>query len=248
MPDGCRLAADVFVPDGGTSVKRPTIAILTPYCRRFALAPGATNVEASPNTSSYRDMFVPRGYVVAVVDGRGTGASFGTRDAFRSPRERQDYRAIADWIVAQPWSDGSTLDHDRRDLRQQFSYFRDPALLGPAPVDADIDGSEAKAAVRSHLANFRMPDFMSDFKFRDDRLAYDPDFNTTSFSPCNYVASVPEDVAVHAISGWTDGAGYANGSIARRKVPHPTTIAQHGHGTHLREAMRARCRSEDPSY
>jgi hypothetical protein len=51
------------------------------------------------------------------------------------------------------------LDHDRRDLRQQFPYFRDPALLGPAPVDADIDGSEAKAAVRSHLANFRMPDF-----------------------------------------------------------------------------------------
>jgi predicted acyl esterase len=61
MPDGCRLAADVFVPDGGTSVKRPTIVILTPYCRRFALAPGATNVEACPNTSSYRDMFVPRG-------------------------------------------------------------------------------------------------------------------------------------------------------------------------------------------
>jgi putative CocE/NonD family hydrolase len=275
MPDGCRLAADVFVPDGDASVKRPTIVILTPYCRRFALAPDATNVEASPNTSSYRDMFVPRGYVVAVVDARGTGASFGTRDSFRSPRERQDYHAIADWIIAQPWSDGSigatgisylgaacdflastghpavkaiaplfavwdtyadnyypggllikrlaqvydelmvALDHDRRDLRQQFPYFRDPALLGPAPVDADIDGLEAKAAVRSHLANFRMPDFMSDFKFRDDTLPYDPGFNATSFSPCSYAESIPEDVAVYAISGWTDGAGYANGSIAR---------------------------------
>jgi putative CocE/NonD family hydrolase len=107
------------------------------------------------------------------------------------------------------------LDHDRRDLRQQFPYFRDSALLGPAPVDADIDGSEVKAAIRSHLANFRMPDFMSDFKFRDDTLAYDPDFNATSFSPCNYAASIPEDVEVYAISGWTDGAGYANGSIAR---------------------------------
>jgi len=43
---------------------------------------------------------------VVVVDARGTGASFGTRDSFRSPRERADYKAIADWIVAQPWSDG----------------------------------------------------------------------------------------------------------------------------------------------
>ena len=49
---------------------------------------------------------MPRGYAVVVVDVRGTGASFGTRDSFRSPREREDSREIADWIVAQPWSDG----------------------------------------------------------------------------------------------------------------------------------------------
>jgi predicted acyl esterase len=30
-------------------------------------------------------MFVPRGYVLVVVDVRGSGASFGTRDSFRSP-------------------------------------------------------------------------------------------------------------------------------------------------------------------
>ena len=52
-------------------------------------------------------MFVPRGYALVVVDARGTGASFGTRDSFRRPRERADYKAIADWIVAQPWSDGA---------------------------------------------------------------------------------------------------------------------------------------------
>ena len=33
------------------------------------------------------------------------------------------------------------LDHDRRDLRHQFSYFANPALLGPMPVDEDRDGS-----------------------------------------------------------------------------------------------------------
>ena len=82
----------------------PTIVILTPYYRRFKLsAPGA---DPSPNAAKYRDFFVPRGYALVVVDVRGSGASFGTRDSFRSPRERDDYREIADWIVAQPWSNG----------------------------------------------------------------------------------------------------------------------------------------------
>jgi putative CocE/NonD family hydrolase len=275
MPDGCRLAVDVFLPDGDAGRRWPTILILTPYVRRFELSPGATGVEPSPNTSKYRDTFVPRGYALVVVDARGTGASFGTRDSFRSPRERDDYRVLADWIVAQPWSDGAigatgisylgaacdflastghkavraiaplfavwdtwadnyypggllikrlalvydelmlALDHDRRDLRAQFAYFANPALLGPLPVDEDRDGSLARKAVRGHLANFRMPDFITEFKFRDDALPYDPSFTSASFSPYNYLDEIPPDVAVYAVSGWMDGAGYANGALSR---------------------------------
>jgi uncharacterized protein len=109
MRDGCRLAVDAYVPEpaapGAASTGRfPTIVVLTPYYRRFKLtAPG---VDPSPNAAKYRDFFVPRGYAMVVVDVRGCGASFGTRDSFRSPRERDDYREIADWIVAQPWSNG----------------------------------------------------------------------------------------------------------------------------------------------
>jgi putative CocE/NonD family hydrolase len=274
MADGCRLAVDVILPDGDASKRWPTVLILTPYVRRFQLTAGS-NVEPSPNSYKYRDMFVPRGYAVVVVDARGTGASFGTRDSFRSPRERDDYKEIADWIVAQPWSDGRigatgisylgaacdflastghkavkaiaplfavwdtwadnyypggmlikrlalvydelmlALDHDRRDLRSKFSYFADPALQGPMPVDDDKDGSLAREAVKGHLANFRMPDFMSEFKFRDDTLPYDPTFSSASFGPYNYLDQMPEDVAVYAISGWMDGAGYANGTLSR---------------------------------
>ncbi len=274
MADGCRLAVDVILPDGDASKRWPTVLILTPYVRRFQLAAGS-NVEPSPNSYKYRDMFVPRGYAVVVVDARGTGASFGTRDSFRSPRERADYKEIADWIVAQPWSDGRigatgisylgaacdflastghtavkaiaplfavwdtwadnyypggmlikrlalvydelmlALDHDRRDLRSKFSYFADPALQGPMPVDDDKDGTLAREAVKGHLANFRMPDFMSEFKFRDDTLPYDPSFSSASFGPYNYLDHIPKDVAVYAISGWMDGAGYANGTLSR---------------------------------
>ena len=275
MPDGCDLAVDIHLPDGDASKAWPTILILTPYCRRFQVAAGAEGVEVSPNTFRYRDMFVPRGYAVVVVDARGTGASFGTRDSFRSPRERLDYATITDWVVAQPWSNGAigatgisylgaacdflastghpavkaiaplfavwdtyadnyypggllikrlaavyddlmvALDHDNRELRQRFVYYRDPRLEGPMPVDADKDGSMARAAVREHLANFRMPDFMTDFKFRDDTLPYDPNFSSGSFSPYHYVDTIPADIAVYTVSGWMDGAGYANGSIAR---------------------------------
>src|SRR5215813_15494754 len=198
MPDGCRLAVDIILPDGDASRRWPTVLILTPYVRRFAVTAGA-NVEPSPNIFRYRDMFVPRGYALVVVDVRGTGASFGTRDSFRSPKEREDSRAVADWIVGEPWSDGrigvtgisylgaaadflastghpavkaiaplfsvwdtygdhyypggvlltglaetyerliGALDNDRREVLRSFSYFADPNLCGPCPVDEDAD-------------------------------------------------------------------------------------------------------------
>ena len=60
-----------------------------------------------------------------------------------------------------------------------------------------------------------MPDFITEFKFRDDALPYDPSFTSASFSPYNYLDEMPKDVAVYAISGWMDGAGYANGALSR---------------------------------
>ncbi|MBV8651533.1 MAG: CocE/NonD family hydrolase, partial [Alphaproteobacteria bacterium] len=280
MRDGCRLAIDVYLPQprGGETppARVPTILILTPYYRRFKLKAGApAATEPSPNAGKYRDMFVPRGYSVVVVDVRGTGASFGSRDSFRSPAERDDYREIADWIVKQPWSNGAigatgisyvgaacdflastghpavqaiaplfavwdtwsdhyfpggllltqlaktydelmvALDHDRRDLLPKFAYFKDPNFEGPQPVDEDPDGVLCRDAVHQHLGNFHMPDFITEFRFKDDTLPYDPEFSSSAFSPYRYAAGTSPDVAVYSVSGWMDGAGYANGTISR---------------------------------
>src|SRR5260370_785278 len=92
------------------------------------------------------------------------------------------------------------LDHDRRDLRSKFSYFADPALQGPMPVDDDKDGALVREAVKGHLANFRMPDFITEFKFRDDPLPYDPSFTSASFSPYNYPDELPQAAGGYAIS------------------------------------------------
>src|SRR5688500_12269996 len=83
MPDGCRLAVDVYLPPELPG-RVPAILILTPYYRRFApRADAPPGTETSPGVARWRDLFVPRGYALVVVDVRGTGASFGTRDSFR---------------------------------------------------------------------------------------------------------------------------------------------------------------------
>ncbi|MEK9672419.1 MAG: CocE/NonD family hydrolase [Rhodospirillaceae bacterium] len=108
--DGTRLAVDIHLP--GTAAKTPekfpAVCVFTPYYRRFALGPGApADLDAAPTVAFYRDMFVPRGYALITVDVRGSGASFGARDGFRSPRERLDHHDIADWVSRQPWCSGA---------------------------------------------------------------------------------------------------------------------------------------------
>ncbi|WP_172329174.1 CocE/NonD family hydrolase [Mangrovicoccus sp. HB161399] len=273
MRDGCRIAVDTYLPGDGTG-RYPCLLFLTPYYRRFALAQGSP-ADPNPNTGKFRDFFVPRGYAVVVADVRGTGASFGTRDGFRSPAERLDSAEIADWIVAQGWSDGrigatgvsylgaaadflaSTghpavkaiaplfsvwdtwsdnyfpgglqiasltqhydrlmegLDLDRRELLRDFSYYANPDFRGPQPVDADPDGTLLAEALAEHRGNFRQTGFMADLRYREEGLPYDPDYSSAAFSPYHYAQGIRPDVAVMSVSGWMDGAGYANGAIAR---------------------------------
>lgn len=92
---------------------------------------------------------MPRGYAVVVVDVRGTGASFGTRDAFRSPAERDDYGQIVEWIVRQPWSNG-------RVGATGVSY------VGAA---ADFAASTGHPAVRAIAPLFSVWDTWSDHYF-----------------------------------------------------------------------------------
>ncbi len=278
MADGCRIALDVWLPQpgasGGPAAAAPAILLLTPYYRRFRVVPGGTT-DPIPNAGQFVRYLVPRGYPVVVADVRGTGASFGTRDSFRSPKERADSAAIADWVAAQPWCNGligatgisyvgaasdflaSTghpavkaiaplfavwdtyadnyypggvtltalpraygdlalaMDGDRRDLLKAYSYYASPELAGPCPVDEDGDGSLLAAALKEHRGNFRQQDFMAEFRFREKPLPYDAEVSSATFSPYHYRHGIGSDVAVLSVSGWMDGAGYANGAISR---------------------------------
>jgi putative CocE/NonD family hydrolase len=103
--DGVRLAVDVWLPvertaAGGTIC---TVMRVTRYHR--AKSPREPGPEADTNAAA-GDLFNRAGFALAVVDARGTGASFGTRTGELGEREINDYGDLIDWIAAQPWSNG----------------------------------------------------------------------------------------------------------------------------------------------
>lgn len=144
MRDGVRLAVDVHLPQGARpEAGFPAILIFTPYYRRFLLADDAPpGTEPSPNSVNYRQMFVPRGYALVVVDVRGTGASFGCRDSFRSPAERADYAEVIDWVARQDWCDGNLGATGISYLGAACDFAAasgHPALKAIAPISAVWD-------------------------------------------------------------------------------------------------------------
>lgn len=101
--DGTRLALDYYVPAlDGAEEKEPLPVVwqFTPYgrcsCRDGVIRPGGSHLAD----------FIRHGYVVAGAELRGTGASFGIREATNNPYDQMDGRDINEWIWRQPWCNG----------------------------------------------------------------------------------------------------------------------------------------------
>jgi len=108
MPDGVRLALDVYLPTPATG---PVATILhqTRYFRSVAMRrpfswiPLARAMDTDFET---RQRFVAAGYAWVSLCVRGSGASTGTSPYPWSALEVGDGARVLDWIVAQPWSNG----------------------------------------------------------------------------------------------------------------------------------------------
>ena len=103
MPDGIKLAADVYLPKGEADEQFPVLVVLERYWRSTI---GKKDTSDTPIVYGREKLFIENGYVIVIVDTRGSGASFGTRESEYSPKEVQDAKTVVDWIVAQPWSNG----------------------------------------------------------------------------------------------------------------------------------------------
>lgn len=108
MSDGVRLAVDILRPQkihNGPFVAEPLPAVwlLTRLHRAFIWN---DQVLAYPDIVPDTRVLLEHGYVVVVVDARGTGASFGRYDGYNSNQESRDSYEITEWIAAQPWCNG----------------------------------------------------------------------------------------------------------------------------------------------
>ena len=101
--DGTRLHADVFRPAAAEAARVPVMLVVTPYL-------GTPSPEGPPVVLRwYRALYeraIGRGFAVAQVSLRGTGASAGCGD-FGGPREQEDVAAAIDWAAREPWSSGA---------------------------------------------------------------------------------------------------------------------------------------------
>ena len=98
MPDGVRLAVDLYRPRGGEESKQfPVILEYSPYRKD----------ESRGRNLPLYSYFVERGYIVARVDIRGTGKSEGRLIPYEySDIELDDGEAVIDWLSGQAWSNG----------------------------------------------------------------------------------------------------------------------------------------------
>jgi len=98
MPDGVRLAADLYLPK--TQRSGESFPVLLEYL------PYRKNEDRGRNHSLY-SYFVRRGYAVARVDIRGTGSSEGTLVEYEySEQEQRDAEVVIDWLSKQAFSTG----------------------------------------------------------------------------------------------------------------------------------------------
>ena len=102
MPDGVKLAADVFMPTDSSQNQAiqnfPVLLEYLPYRK----------TDSRDRDWKMYAYFVERGYAVARVDIRGTGNSQGKLvESEYSEQELEDGKSVIHWLASQAWSNGN---------------------------------------------------------------------------------------------------------------------------------------------
>jgi len=111
--DGTRIAVDRWLPEGlEVGARIPTLVRSTRYWRSSETGPLMRlrirlGIDAESSVlDSEMTYFNDQGYAVLLVDARGTGASFGSREVEWGQDELDDLTEVVDWIVGRDWSNG----------------------------------------------------------------------------------------------------------------------------------------------
>ncbi|MGX4677327.1 CocE/NonD family hydrolase [SAR92 clade bacterium H246] len=105
--DGIRLAVSTWMKDPNEiQHANPVILVTTRYWRAIEFE--------TPNTSgqtycSFAALLADKNYRLVVADARGSGASYGTRQAEVDHNEVADISDLIDWIAQQAWCNGQII-------------------------------------------------------------------------------------------------------------------------------------------
>src|SRR5918999_1011226 len=98
LPDGCRLAARMWLPEDAESAPVPAILDAVPYRKGDGTA--ARDATRYPYIAGH-------GYACVRLDLRGSGDSDGVITDEYTEREQEDVEAVIAWLAQQPWCDGA---------------------------------------------------------------------------------------------------------------------------------------------
>lgn len=104
--DGTRLAVDLFRPTRGGVLHREPLPVVWTATRYRRTVADESGVYTMLDDSTWLQELLRHGYVVAAVDVRGSGASFGTFQGMFSRQETEDSYDVTEWLGTQPWSTG----------------------------------------------------------------------------------------------------------------------------------------------
>jgi len=112
MRDGVKLAIDIYRPTKGGELhteKLPVLWTATQY-RRAVLENGKRPLmtDGILSTPPGIETILRHGYVIAGLDVRGSGASFGNRSMLTTADEAYDLYEVNEWLARQDWCDGQT--------------------------------------------------------------------------------------------------------------------------------------------
>lgn len=128
MPDGTRLAARIWLPEGARAAPVPAVLEYIPYRRR-------DHTRARDETM--HPPLAEAGYACLRVDMRGSGDSEGLMLDEYTDIETRDGADVIAWIAAQDWCDGNVAMVGKSwgaFTALQVAALRPPALKAIAPV------------------------------------------------------------------------------------------------------------------
>jgi predicted acyl esterase len=98
LPDGCRLAARIWLPDDAESAPVPAVLDAVPYRKGDGTA--ARDATRYPYIAGH-------GYACVRLDLRGSGDSDGLMPDEYTEQEQSDVEAVIAWLAEQAWCDGA---------------------------------------------------------------------------------------------------------------------------------------------